>query len=116
MTSSPSLDTAARHSSAEAPVWREGDRTVVRLDGEHDIATLSLLADLLGRAIEADDADLVVDLSGVTFFSAATIGSLMRFRNSMRRQSRDLVLRSPSRCASRVLVACGLTGLLEPGC
>ena len=46
--------------------------TVVCLDGEHDIATLPFLTDTLATAIFADDTDVVIDLSGVTFISAAT--------------------------------------------
>jgi len=91
------------------------DRTVIRLDGEYDIATASVLHDSLAVAISVDDADLVVDLSGVTFIDAATIGVLIGGRNSLRGQSRSLTLRDPSRCASRLLDLCGLNGLLESG-
>ncbi len=108
-----SWDVAPRHSALL--VSRDGDRTVVRLDGEHDVATVFVLADTLARAISVDDADLIVDLSGVTFISAATIGVLICGRNILRRQSRSLTLRSPSRCARRVLDVCGLAGLVDPG-
>jgi anti-anti-sigma factor len=93
----------------------DGQRTVVWLDGEHDVATLSVLADILRRATSSDDADVVVDLSGVTFFSAATLGELVTGRNALRRLSRSLMVRSPSKCARRVIDACGLTGLVEGG-
>jgi anti-anti-sigma factor len=89
------------------------NRTVVRLDGEHDIATLPFLTDTLAKAICADNTDLVVDLSQVTFLSAATIDEFVRGRNTLRHQSRDLTLRSPSRFASRLLDVCGLTDLVE---
>ena len=46
---------------------RDADRTVVWLQGEHDISTTVALADTLARAIALDDADLVVDLSEVQF-------------------------------------------------
>ncbi len=88
--------------------------TVIRLDGEYDSATTHCLTDTLVRAICRDHADLIVDLSGVTFIGAATIGQLLRARNFLRRQSRSLTLRSPSRCAERVLVLCGLTDLVAP--
>ena len=106
-------DGAARHS---APlVSRDGDRTVVWLDGEQDIATVPVLTETLARAISVDDADVIVDLSDVTFIDAATIYELWRGRNDLRGQSRSLTLRSPPRCASRVLDVCGLTGLVESG-
>lgn len=94
-------------------VSRDGDRTVIWLEGEHDIATAPVLTDTLTDATSADDADMIVDLSGVTFMGVATIGALISARNLLRRQSRTLTLRSPSRCARDVLVFCGLTGLIE---
>lgn len=87
--------------------------TVFCLDGEHDIATLPLLTDTLARAIAADDSNVVIDLSGVTFMSAATIDEIVRSRDLLRLQSRSLTLRSPSRFARHVLELCGLTDLLE---
>ena len=86
---------------------------VISVVGEHDISTLSLLNGTLARAISADGAEVVVDLSGVTFLDASTIGALIRARNTLRQQSRSLTLRSPSRCAGRLLDLCGLTDLVE---
>ena len=45
---------------ARSVAWlgRDGARTAVWLDGEHDIATVALLADTLARAIFLDDADV----------------------------------------------------------
>lgn len=110
-----SSDVAGRHQNSAPLVSRDGERTVVWLDGEHDIATVFVLTDTLERAISADDADLIVDLSGVTFIGSATIDVLMHVRNILQAQARSLTLRSPSRCARRVLELCGLTGLVEPG-
>jgi anti-sigma B factor antagonist len=96
-------------SSDVAPfLSHDRDRAVVWLEGEHDIATVSILTDTLTRAISADDADVIVDLSGVTFIDAATVGVLISARNSLHRESRSLMLRSPSRFAGRVLDLCGL--------
>jgi anti-anti-sigma factor len=98
-------------------------RTVVWVDGEHDVATAPSLTNTLDSAI-ADSvvdgvvdgaADVVVDMSGVTFMGAATVDVLIRFRSSLRDDDRVLTVRSPSRCAVRVLDACGLTELIEPG-
>ncbi|MEP6660115.1 MAG: STAS domain-containing protein [Acidimicrobiales bacterium] len=94
---------------------RDGDRTVIWLEGDHDIATVFALADALEKATSADDADLVVDLSGVTFIGAATIGVLLRASDNLRRQSRSLALRAPSRCAARVIEVFGLKGLVQAG-
>ncbi len=95
-------------------VSRDGERAVVWLDGEHDIATEAVLADTLAKVTSACDANLVVDLSGVTFMSTATIDELIRARNLLLGLSRNLTLRSPSKCSRRVLDLCDLAGLVEP--
>ena len=88
---------------------------LIRLDGEHDISTASELSEMLARAIAADDADVVVDLSEVEFMAAATVGVLLRARELLWMQKRSLVLRSPSSRARRVLELCGDADLLDPG-
>jgi len=108
-----SPDMAARDWDSAPLVSRDGERAVVWLDGEQDIATAAILADTLARVTSADDADLIVDLSGVTFMSTATIDALIRGRNLLLRQSQTLTLRSPSRCARRLLDLSGLAGLVE---
>ena len=94
---------------------RDADRTVVWLRGEHDICTVASLSQILARAIALDDGDLVVDLSGVQFMDAATVGVILRARDFLRLQSRSVALRSPSPCAARVLDLCELGELLEQG-
>lgn len=109
----PSDLTALPNNSAPL-LTRDGDRTVIWLDGELDIATVALLAETLATASSLDDADQIVDLSRVTFLDAMTIGVLIGHRNGLLRQSRSLMLRCPSNVAWRVLDLCGLTALLEP--
>jgi anti-sigma B factor antagonist len=84
----------------------------VWLEGDQDIATVFTLADTLAAVISVDDADVVVDLSGVTFMDASTISVLVRARRAVS-QSRRLTLRSPSKCAQRLLDLCGLADLLD---
>jgi len=95
-------------------VSRDGDRAVVWLEGEQDIATVAVLADTLAKVTSADEADVIVDLSGVTFMSTATVDKLVRARNLLVGLSRNLTLRSPSKCARLVLDLCGLADLVEP--
>jgi len=108
-------DLATRNWNSAPLVSLDGERAVVWLDGEHDIATVPVLADTLAKVTSADDANLIVDLSGVTFMSTATIDELIRARNLLLGLSRNLTLRAPSRCARRLLDVCGLAGLLGPG-
>jgi anti-anti-sigma factor len=90
---------------------------VVWLRGEHDCFTVREVVATMARAITLGDAELVVDLSGVEFMGAATVGVLVRARALLRARSRSLVVRSPSRSACHVLNLCGLAGLvdLRPG-
>ncbi len=105
---------AARDWDLAPLVSRDGERAVVWLDGEQDIATVGVLADTLANVVAADDADLIVDLSGVTFMSTATIDELIRSQKLLLRHSRILTLRSPSRCARRLLDFFQLAVLVEP--
>jgi anti-anti-sigma factor len=105
-------DVAARFSDDQQRVSHEGDLTVVWLAGEHDMSTVRMLAETLAKAISRNDADLVVDLSEVTFLSAATVEELVRCRVFLRDHSRDLALRAPSPRAWRILEICGLTTLI----
>lgn len=88
-------------------------RTVVWVSGEHDVATRVHLSTTLDRAARLDDADIVVDLSGVTFMDASTVGVLVMAQERLRRPARSLSLRSPSPRARRLLDVCGLGRLID---
>jgi anti-anti-sigma factor len=92
---------------------RDTDRTVVLLRGEHDASTVAALSEDMARAIALDDADLVVDLSGVEFMDAATVRLFIRAREFLALRSRSLTLRSPSRRTRRFLDACGIDDHLD---
>jgi len=98
-----------------SPAEWDVDNAVVWLRGEHDISTLPALRSIVLRAIGHDDADLTLDLSEVTFIDAATVGTIVRTREFLRFWSRSLALRSPSRCAWRVIELCDLADLLDDG-
>jgi anti-anti-sigma factor len=88
--------------------------TIVWLRGEHDFSTLGALSEVMARAIALDDADLVVDLSGVLFMDAATVCVIVRAREFLELRSRSLALRAPSRWARRLLDLCDLAYLVDP--
>lgn len=115
ISSVSSSQTTVRQRDCAPLLTRDGERMVVWLEGEHDIATVFGLADALEKATSSSDADVIVDLSGVTFIGAATVGVLLRGLDALRRQSRSLTLREPSRCATRVIEVFGLSGLVEAG-
>jgi anti-anti-sigma factor len=94
--------------------WDRGE-VVVWLDGDHDIATMRGVNAALVRAISLDDGDVIVDLSGVTFIAVATVRILIETRDFLRGQSRDLLLRSPSKTATRVLNLCAPDATTDSG-
>lgn len=91
----------------------DGARTIVWLSGEHDLATADRLAQFLVEE-SAHGADVVVDLSGVSFMDASTISAIGRARSQLSEDSRSLTVRSPSALVERALGICGLDELIEP--
>jgi anti-anti-sigma factor len=90
-----------------------GDTIVVQLWGEHDGSTVGLLAAVLASAVALDEANVVVDLSKVQFINSATVRVLTAAGDFLRGEERTFSLRSPSRCAQRVLELCDAIGLVE---
>lgn len=90
-----------------------GKLSVVRLQGEHDIATRDVLAATIARAIARNEPAVVIDLSEVQFMSAAALGVIVAARQFLRRRSRSLVLRAPSPCVVRIFAVCGLNELFD---
>jgi anti-anti-sigma factor len=88
-------------------------RTVVWVRGEHDMATRAELFVTIAQAARLADDDVVVDLSGVTFMDASTMGALVLAHNRLRARSRSLCVRAPSPPARRLFDVCGLVRLVE---
>jgi anti-anti-sigma factor len=98
----------------ETTAGRPADRLVVWVRGEHDISTAAALSETLTGVVAGDGGDLVVDLSGVPFMDASTVGVIVRVCGHLRRRSRSLAVRSPSTSARRILDLCGLADLIDP--
>jgi anti-anti-sigma factor len=92
----------------------DADQSVVWVRGDHDASTVVALCMTMARAIAFDDADLVIDLSEVTFMDAATVEAIVRAEAFLRDRSRSVTLRSPSTHAWRVLGGAGLAELVDP--
>jgi anti-anti-sigma factor len=97
-----------------APAPRRPPEVVVCLRGEHDLSTVDELSATMVRGVALGDADLVVDLSRVEFMSVATVNTVIGARDLLRAHDRSLTVRSPSRCARRVLELCDLSDLIDP--
>jgi anti-anti-sigma factor len=93
----------------------DADHRVIWLRGAHDASTAAALCMTVARTIAVDDADLIIDLSEVTFMDAATVGVIIRAEAFLQERSRSLTLRSPSTPALRILSAGGLADLVDPG-
>jgi anti-anti-sigma factor len=91
-----------------------GDTTIVALQGEADVATLVVLADVLALAIAVQTGPLVVDLAGAVFVDTATLRMLAKAADLLKGHGRGLMVRSPSVLARRMLAMVGLRSLIEP--
>jgi anti-anti-sigma factor len=92
----------------------DADHSVVWVRGAHDASTVAALCVTVARAIAFEDADLVIDLSEVTFMDATAVEVMVRAEAFLRDRSRSLTLRSPSTHAWRVLGVAGLAELVDP--
>ena len=90
------------------PLPRHTQASIITLAGEHDLSTIDEDNAALTAAIASGDGDVVLDVSGVTFMSAATVGLIICARQVLECQSRSLTLQSPSKPAKRVLDLCGV--------
>ncbi|HUR49441.1 MAG TPA: STAS domain-containing protein [Acidimicrobiales bacterium] len=90
------------------------ESTVIWLNGEHDVSNASRLSEVIAETIALDDEDVVVDLSGASFISGATIAIFARANAFLNARSRRFILRSPRRYTIRLLGLCGLTHLISP--
>ncbi len=89
-------------------------RTVISLSGEHDVSTAVASSEAIARAMSLDDADVVIELSSVTYISSATIHVILRAHEWLGQHGRSLTLRAPSPIACRILAVCEFDDLIEP--
>jgi anti-anti-sigma factor len=109
------LDTSPVSARRRAPpvIGASGGPPAARMVGEFDPSTLRALSAMFSSAIADGDADLVVDLSEVSFMDASTISVIIRTNAFLGVHGRLLRLRDPSVCARRLLALCDLDELIE---
>ncbi|GHD19955.1 STAS domain-containing protein [Nocardiopsis kunsanensis] len=94
--------------------FRCSGATVVPVHGEIDLATADHLRDRLLRTARHRAHDcLVVDMSGLDFFDASGVRSLVAVHHELTRQGRHLALAEPAPVAARVIQALELESLFE---
>jgi len=93
-------------------VAREGDKIVIHVRGQVDMATCERLRDAIEPHLGPAQT-IVLDLSEVAFMDSSSLHVLVQARGRLTADGGSLVLRNPSRAARRLLdVACA-EGLLE---
>lgn len=92
----------------EARVSSSAGEVRITLHGELDAWTQPRFAMALTSLVDAR-AEIVLDLSELTFIDAGNIGLIHRARNLARLRGADLVIRSANPQVSRVMNLAGLT-------
>lgn len=69
-----------------------GDRTIVEVTGEIDVYTAPALREELSSLIDAENTDLVVDLTQVSFMDSTGLGVLVGALKKVRTLGGDLQL------------------------
>ncbi|MCG5445730.1 STAS domain-containing protein [Micromonospora sp. NIE79] len=76
---------------------------LITVSGEVDMSTAHLISELAEHVIIRRPARLVLDLSGVTFFSAHGISALLRTQRAAESAEVTLALRAAAPCVSYLL-------------
>ncbi|GAA6527521.1 STAS domain-containing protein [Intrasporangium sp. DVR] len=90
-----------------------GDRTVVHLGGEIDVYTAPFVREKLDEQIHAGRADLIVDLSEVTFLDSTGLGVLVGRLKFARTRGGSLRLVGTSERVLRVFAITGLDKVFD---
>lgn len=91
---------------------QDGREGLVTLAGEVDADTSGLVADAVGRLIDAGVTDLAIDLALVGFIDSTGIGTLVVANNRLRSVGGKLTLFHPIPSVHKVFEITGLTNLL----
>lgn len=90
-----------------------GDHTVVHLGGEIDVYTAPFVREKLDEQIHAGRADLIVDLSEVTFLDSTGLGVLVGRLKFARTRGGSLRLVGTSERVLRVFAITGLDKVFD---
>lgn len=89
-----------------------GERTVVQLAGDVDVATTDRLREQVALLISEGRSDLVVDLTDVTFLDSTGLGLLVGTLKRVRLAGGDLALVVPTEAQLKVFRLTGLDQVL----
>ena len=89
-----------------------GTRITLVLDGDLDVHSAPLVQEAVAAAVREGADDVVLDLRSVSFVDSSGLGALIACHKRTRRDSRRLVLRSPSHRVARLLAVTTLDRVL----
>lgn len=84
----------------------------ITIDGDIDIATLSVFGDAFEACRRSGGRELVLDMSGVRFMDSQGLHMLLATDQAMRDLGGNLVVASPSPAVRRLLDVSGLQPLV----
>jgi anti-sigma B factor antagonist len=84
-------------------ILRDRDKTIVRLAGDLDFATVAEVTPLLERECARHPRQLVLDLSGVEFLDSSGIYLLLKVHKRLTADGCSLILANPTAAAARAL-------------
>ncbi len=85
-----------------------GERSVLALRGELDIATVGRLRQAALAALASGSGPIELDLADLTFLDSSGLGALVELRNLAHGQGRTFAVATASRAAARVIEMAGL--------
>ena len=106
----PTSDLPAPNAIGRLRILRrvEGERHVMVLDGELDIASAQILEDAVSEACSAGAAELVLDMTGVEFMDSTGLRALIRCNELCEERECDYSLTPAQRPVERTLEATGV--------
>jgi anti-sigma B factor antagonist len=96
----------------------DSGEAVVEISGEIDVDSATAIGPVLDEALRQSDAEVVIDLTRVTFMDSSGIGMLISAKERADEAGVEIVLRSPSQPVRRVLELGGVAdwfGLTDAG-
>lgn len=84
-------------------VRHEGDRLVLRLAGELDLATVSLLEDEIGKAGTQDTSMVVLDLERLEFIDSTGLRAVLSARSLTAEREQEFAVTRGSEQVQRLL-------------
>jgi anti-anti-sigma factor len=102
------------HSTLRATTDRRGAAVIIYAGGEIDACNEQTWRHLVSEAASgiAAPGPLVVDVTGLDFMACCAVEVLAEEAKALRRRGVDLRLVSPQQIVSRIVDACGLSGML----